>query len=124
MESPVSIGVGVFPLDIWRVILHHTIQTFFEIAYYNDGGLSARGKCIRYHSVKEAFHHRVGHFQRSRYSIGDNEMRYMYMGDYLDRLSLIHPKISKLIQQNLRPSLTGRKDDFLLYPFYQESKNE
>jgi hypothetical protein len=52
-------------------------------------------------------------------NLNNNTLRDMFMADFLDRLSMIHPKIGKLIQD-----ATGRSKRnagrFSIRPFYLE----
>lgn len=92
-----SVWVGVFPMDVWRILLHYVIDdykteynTYFTNWYHTDTGSLGLQPNDKYWIT--SFHVHVPPLHDTRSSI--------YMAQFLKTISLIHPKIRRLLRLN------------------------
>jgi hypothetical protein len=87
--------IGVFPLDIWRVVLHYVLTGFCKDAYKNQMRLDYCSS-----SPIGVFSSMTSRSDMASDTFGTPDISRLFMSDYLQRLSLIHPRLRKLLQSH------------------------
>jgi hypothetical protein len=78
--------IGVFPLDVWRVILHFAATNFYDETYGFIGG----------------------YYSPLSYYICIFDFRRLFFAGWLNNMSRIHPRIRKMLKANTyRKNYTG-----------------
>ena len=80
-------AVGVFPLDVWRVILHFAFKEFHRTAYCGTNYYEGKYECRKEH----------GHV-----------LEIYRMIDFLKLISMIHPSINRLLNSVITKHNTPR----------------